>query len=65
MNTRTKAVLIGGILGALIGALAGWLYFKANARYTEEGNVHLAMPSPGEAVKLGMSVWGMLRILTG
>lgn len=55
MNYRTRTLLIGGLIGALIGALAGFLYFNSNVRTNEAGEEQLPVPSPGDAVKLGLS----------
>jgi len=65
MNNRTRTLVVGGVMGALIGALAGWLYFNSNVKVDEAGEEHLPVPSPGEALKLGVSLLGLLRLITG
>jgi hypothetical protein len=65
MNAKTRVMLIGGALGAAVGVLAGWLYYNSNeVQVDEEGIEHIAAPKPGEAVKLGLSVLGLLRSLS-
>ncbi len=65
MNSRTRTLLIGGVMGALVGALAGWLYFNSNVKVDEAGEEQLPTPSPGDALKLGLSLLGLLRLITG
>ena len=66
MNSRTKTLLIGGALGTLIGVFAGYLYYNSNVEVAEEGGVEqLPAPTPGEALKFGLSLLGLLRLITG
>lgn len=65
MNYRTRTLLIGGLIGALIGALAGFLYFNSNVKVDEAGNEQLPTPAPGDALKLGLGLLGVLRLITG
>jgi hypothetical protein len=66
MNVKTRTMLIGGVLGAAVGALAGWLYYNSSeVLVDEEGVEHIDPPKPGEAVKLGLSILGLLRSLSG
>ena len=65
MNYKTRTLLIGGVVGALIGALAGLLYFNSNVEVTEAGEEQLPVPSAGDALKLGVSLIGLLRLITG
>jgi hypothetical protein len=65
MNSKTRTLLIGGVMGALIGALAGLLYFNSNVKVDEAGEEHLPIPSAGDALKLGVSLIGLLRLITG
>lgn len=66
MNSRTKTYLIGGVVGTLIGVLAGYLYYNSNVEVDEEsGGEQLPSPTPGEALKFGLSLLGLLRLITG
>jgi len=56
-NHRTRALLIGGVLGAVMGAVAGWIYYNTN------GAEALEAPAPGTAVKLGLGILGVLRLI--
>ncbi|MDF1514406.1 MAG: hypothetical protein P1S60_11410 [Anaerolineae bacterium] len=61
MNSKTKSLLFGGLIGALIGAVAGWLYYNSNVEVSEEGAEQLDAPSPLNALKLGLVMLGVLR----
>ncbi len=66
MNARTKALMIGGIVGALAGVLAAWLYANSNVLGLDaEGNEQIATPSAGEALKLSLGLLGVMRMLSG
>jgi len=65
MNCRTRTLLIGSVIGALVGALAGFLYFNSNVKVDEAGEEQLPVPSAGDALKLGLSLIGLLRLITG
>ncbi|OQY21873.1 MAG: hypothetical protein B6I34_06715 [Anaerolineaceae bacterium 4572_32.1] len=59
MNARNKALLAGGMLGALLGLLAAWIY----VRDLEEGQE--SQVEPADALKLGLSALGFLRQVAG
>lgn len=61
MNFRTRALVIGGLIGALIGVLAGWLYFNSNVLVNEEGAEQLTPPTPASSLKLGLGMLSVLR----
>lgn len=61
MKFRTRALVFGGVIGALMGVLAGWLYFNTNAEVDEEGEAQLEMPTPATALHLGLGLLGVLR----
>ena len=61
MNSRTKILIIGGIVGSALGILAAWLY--AQAAREEEATSPQPVP-PGKMVKLGLSIMEVLRQVT-
>jgi len=66
VSAKLRALLIGGAVGSLVGALAGWIYYNtATVEMDEAGKEHLPTMSPGTAVKLGVGVLGVLRMLSG
>lgn len=54
-NWRSRALIIGGVLGALVGVAAAYLYIQ---RAQEEEKLEI---SAGEGVKIGVLVLGLLR----
>jgi len=53
---KGKALLAGAVLGALVGLGAAYLIIQRAER--EDGEVRI---SPGDGVKLGVLVFGLLR----
>lgn len=65
MKLRTRIMIAGGVLGALVGAGAAYLYLESNpVRVDEEGNEHLPPFKPGRALALGLGVMGVLKQIT-
>ncbi|HNT74521.1 MAG TPA: hypothetical protein PKH77_05840 [Anaerolineae bacterium] len=64
MNSKTRALLFGGLIGALLGVLAGWLYFNANVLTNEEGQEQLGAPTPATSLKWGLGLLSVLRQIT-
>ena len=62
---QTRALVVGGILGLVVGALAGWIYYKSYVDVDTEGTESLAAPTPATAVKLGLGLLGVLRLIAG
>ena len=56
MNWRGKAFAIGGVLGALLGLGAAYIYVNAAEKSGEAPEV-----SPGTAVTIGLSLLALLR----
>ena len=54
-NWKPRALIIGGVLGTLVGVSAAYLLIKSSE---EKGPPEI---SPGEGVKLGLLVLGLLR----
>jgi hypothetical protein len=60
MNARNKALIVGGAIGALLGLLAAWIYVREQPE--EEGQeTPLPEVAPGDALKIGLTVLGLLR----
>lgn len=55
-NWKPKALLVGGVIGALVGVAAVYLYIQNNTVGEEPLDI-----TPGEGVKLGVLVFGLLR----
>ena len=55
-NWRGKAFVIGGVLGALLGLGAAYIYVSAAEQSGEPPEV-----SPGTAVTVGLSLLALLR----
>lgn len=53
---KIQAIVIGGALGALVGALAAYLYVQNTSQEDEAPQI-----SAGEGVRLGVLVLGLLR----
>jgi uncharacterized membrane protein YebE (DUF533 family) len=58
MNTRTRTILFGALIGAATGAVAGVLI----NRRTERDNGTTAITT-GDGVKLGVMIFGLLRAI--
>jgi hypothetical protein len=56
MGWRSKAFVIGGLLGALLGLGAAYIYVNAAEQSGEPPEV-----SPGTAVTVGLSLLALLR----
>jgi hypothetical protein len=57
-NWKTKVMLIGGIIGVLTGLGAAFIVIQR----AEQQNVQPTI-SPGEGVKVGLGVLGLLRLI--
>jgi len=55
-NWKTKTMLIGTLVGALVGASAAYLLIQGADRKDEKISI-----SAGDGVKLGVLVFGLLR----
>lgn len=53
---KIKLLLAGGVIGALVGAAAAYLFIQNNS--VDDGPPQV---SAGEGVKLGVLVFGLLR----
>jgi hypothetical protein len=66
MNLKTRVMIIGGIVGALLGVGAAYLYLQSTGvEVDEEGNERLAAVQPAKALTLGLGVMTLLRQIAG
>jgi hypothetical protein len=66
MDTRTRVMIIGAVLGGLIGVLAAQLYLRSAERKAGgEGEATVPSLEPGDLIKLTLSVLGVLRLVDG
>ena len=66
MNLKTRVMVIGGVVGALLGVGAAYLYLQsAEVRVDEEGNERLPTVQPAKALTLGLGVMTLLRQIAG
>jgi hypothetical protein len=66
MKAQTRVMVIGGILGALVGVGAAYLYLRSDpVEVDEEGEEKLPSVEPGDAIKLSLGVLGVLRQIAG
>lgn len=65
MNTKLRVLLIGTAIGAVVGALTGWIYYNATVAFDEEGHEIVPTPSPATGVKLGIGLLGLMRLIAG
>ena len=64
MNPRQKSIIVGSILGAVVGALGGYLFTRrfeqVEGRAAPE-SLSLRSVAPGDAAKLFIAIIGVLR----
>jgi hypothetical protein len=66
MNLKTRVMIIGGVVGALLGVGAAYLYLQsASVQMDEEGNERLPAVQPTKALTLGLGVMALLRQIAG
>ena len=69
MKYQQKALLMGGIAGALIGLAAAYLFVKSNEGQiaaAEKGEADaVAKVSPREALGVGLSIVSLVRQIVG
>ena len=62
-NPKTQSLLIGGAVGLVLGIVSGFIYYNSNVEVDSEGTEALEAPTPGMAVKLGLGLLGVLRLI--
>ncbi|HEY75758.1 MAG TPA: hypothetical protein G4O00_06205 [Thermoflexia bacterium] len=66
MNLRTKVLLFGGVLGALIGVGVAYLYLQSTPiQVDEEGRERLPPVQPGDALKVTLGLLTAIRQIVG
>jgi len=65
MKLRTRVMITGGVLGALLGVTAAHLYMESNAQVDEEGEEQLPAIQPGKALVVGLAVLQVMKKLVG
>ena len=66
MNLRTRVMIIGGVLGALLGVGAAYLYLQSTPiEVDEEGRERLPSVQPGKALTASVGVLTILKQVAG
>ena len=66
MNLRMRVLIIGGVVGALVGVSAAYLYLKSAPMQADlEGGERLPAIQPGKALTIGLGVLTVLKQITG
>jgi hypothetical protein len=60
LDWRTKAYLVGGVVGTLVGVGAAYLYVNSAEQQTEAPKMQA-----GEAVGIGLAILALLRQIAG
>lgn len=67
MSSRNTAIIIGGVVGAILGATAAWAYTQAQQGKLTTGasgqQLHLEASAP-DYVKIAVAVVGLMRQVT-
>jgi hypothetical protein len=58
---KAQTLFAGGVLGALLGVGAAFLLWQARERHMRRTGEELPLLSGGDAMKLGMLSFGLLR----
>jgi len=66
MNLRTRVMIIGGVVGALLGVSAAHLYLRSvPVEVDEEGQERLPAIQPGKALAVSLGLLTVLKQITG
>jgi len=58
MSIRSRALLIGGLGGALVGLIGAWFYLRSAQ---SDGRSDGAWPPPAKLMRLSLSIVGIVR----
>jgi len=66
MNLRTRIMITGGVVGALLGVGAAYLYLQSTSiEVDEEGRERLPAVQPGKAITASVGVLTTLKQVAG
>jgi hypothetical protein len=66
MNVRTRILAAGAVAGALLGAVAAYVYLRSvSVELDSEGRDHLPSVHPGKAIAVGLSALTLMRQVVG
>lgn len=66
MNLRTRVMIIGGVLGALLGAGAAYLYLQSvPLEVDQDGQERLPSVQPGKAITATLGVLTAVKQIVG
>ena len=66
MRMKNRVMIFGGIIGALLGVSAAYLFLKSNPpKVGEEGEERLPTVQPAKALAIGLAVLGVLKQISG
>lgn len=58
-SSKSKTLFVGGVLGLVIGLLAAYLLLQRSEQNEENLSI-----SPGDGVKVGLGVLGVLKLIS-
>lgn len=66
MNLRTRVMITGGVLGALVGVGAAYLYLQSTpVEVDEEGEDQLPSVQPGRAITASLGILTAVKQIVG
>lgn len=66
MSVRMRVLIIGGVVGALLGVGAAYLYLRsAPIEIDAEGRERLPALQPGKALSVGLGLMTVLKQIVG
>jgi hypothetical protein len=66
MNLRKRVMIVGGVVGALLGVSAAYLYLRSvHIEVDEEGRERAPSVQPAKALAIGLGVLTVLKQIAG